>query len=70
MPWVFLGSRKLKRSQRLGMLVTCALQAGAIVLLSTAILAWADGADRSDWLKRLMREGQGVALIVAFVTVR
>lgn len=68
-PWVFLGTRSLKRSKRLGVLVTCALQAGAVVLLSTAILAWAGDADRAEWIKAMMREGQGVALVVALVTL-
>ncbi|MFM8784390.1 MAG: hypothetical protein ACKOFI_04405, partial [Phycisphaerales bacterium] len=38
-PWVVLGPRALRRSQRLGILVTAAIQAGLIVLLSS----WAEG---------------------------
>ena len=68
LPWVFLGTRKLTRAQRLGMLVVAALQCGAVVVLGGAILAWAQGADRAEWLKDFARSAAGPWIVVGGVS--
>lgn len=68
-PWVFLGPRRLKRSQRLGVLVASGLQAAATVVLSAALVAWADDADRAAWVKDSIRASWGVPAAVAAVAL-
>ncbi|MBM4100220.1 MAG: ABC transporter permease [Planctomycetes bacterium] len=68
-PWVFLGPRRLKRSQRLGVLVACGLQAAATVVLSAAVVAWADDADRAAWVKDSIRAPWGIPSAVAAVAL-
>ena len=68
-PWVFLGPRSLRRSQRLGILVTCALQGGAIVLLAGFLADWAEGADRAAWLRGIARGPNGATWAAAAVAV-
>jgi ABC-type dipeptide/oligopeptide/nickel transport system permease subunit len=68
LPWVFLGTRALSRAQRLGMLVVAALQCGAVVVLGGALLSWAQGADRAEWLKDFARGAVGPWVVVGGVS--
>jgi peptide/nickel transport system permease protein len=64
-PWVFVGPRSLRRSQRLGILVTAAIQAGLVVLLAKWATDWAGAAARPDAVKAFARGGWGPVLIAA-----
>ncbi len=69
LPWITLGPRALSRSQRLGMFVTAAVQAGVLVVLIPTILAWAAEPIRSDWLKSIARTSSGEWTIAAGIAV-
>ena len=58
-PWIVFGSRRLSRGQRMGVLVTCALQAGLVVALAPAIIAWCGEPLRAEGLKAFARSGAG-----------
>ena len=62
-PWVFLGTRALRRAQRLGVAVTCGLQAAATVVACHVLVEWADDADRAEWVKGAVRGEWGVPAI-------
>ena len=68
-PWTFLGPRSLRRSQRLGILAVCAVQCGAIVLLSGTLHGWAEDAERAGWLRSVARGAGGEAWFAAAVAL-
>lgn len=69
LPWVFLGPRALARAQRLGILVVTALQVGATIVLSAALVSWAQDAARADAIKSFARAGAGAWSIAGAVAL-
>ena len=77
-PWIVFGSRRLSRGQRIGVLVLASLEAGVVVVLAPAIVAWCSEPARAEGLKTLARSAAGewvlagvvaagVALVAAWV---
>ena len=58
-PWILIGSRRLSRGQRIGVLVVSSLQAGAVVVLVPAIIAWCSEPSRVETLKAFARSAVG-----------
>ena len=58
-PWVFLGTSRLTRAQRLGMLVVAVLEVGAIIVFAGFIVSWAQHPERAEWLKTFARSSGG-----------
>ncbi len=58
-PWLRWRKCPIPQSERLGMLVVAALQAGVVVVCTSAILSWLDDADQAQWAKTLARSEWG-----------
>ena len=68
-PWILFGSRRLSRGQRIGVLVVSSLQAGAVVVLAPAIIAWCSEPVRAEGLKAFARSNAGEWTIAGVLAI-
>ena len=68
-PWLLFGSRRLSRGQRIGVLVVSALEAGAVVVLAPAIIAWCSEPMRAERLKAFARGDAGAWTIAGVIAL-
>jgi peptide/nickel transport system permease protein len=66
-PWLLVGARRFSRGQRIGVLVVASLQAGAIVALAPALIAWCSDPARGEGLKAFARSAGGEWTIAALI---
>ena len=68
-PWILVGPRSFTRSQRTGMFVVAAIQAGVIVVLVPTLIEWASESSRAPWLKEMARGNNGGWPIAAVISL-
>jgi len=68
-PWILIGPHSLTRSQRTGMFVVAAIQAGVIVVLAPMLIEWASESLRAPWLKEIARGNNGGWPIAAVISL-
>ena len=68
-PWILVGPRSFTRSQRTGMFVVAAIQAGVIVVLVPTLIEWASDSSRAPWLKEMARGNNGGWPIAAVISL-
>ncbi|MFM7806830.1 MAG: hypothetical protein ACKPEA_02735, partial [Planctomycetota bacterium] len=68
-PWIILGSRRLSRGERIGVLVVSALEAGVVVALAPAIIAWCSEPARAEGLKAFARSVAGEWAIAGVIAL-